>query len=896
MSRAGPRWLVPEQVQTSAMDCGPAALTALLAAHGITASYGRLREACQTSVDGTSIDVIEDVANRLGLDADQVMLPIDMLERAAAHALPCLIVTLLPSGATHFVVVWNRIGPWVQVMDPASGRVWRRWSEFRREIYQHRMVVPATIWHAWASSDEAHAIWHEACRDAGIATERATALIERARATRDWYPLAVLDAALRLTLALIRADGLSPGRDAERFVGGCLDSLDDEAQSNVDIIPRSYWFARPAPPLDGEAAVVVGGAVLLRVHGAREERPALEELPEALAAALREPPAHPERLIAQVLGRNGWFALLALLLASSVAAVAVSAEALLLQTLLRLPSQWSNGDITVQLALAGGAFLAVLALLTLLNHALARIIGRRIEVRLRIALLEKIARLGSQYFHSRLVSDMAGRAHGLASLRNLPHVAVSIVTTVLQLVFTALGLIWISPDSAGFMVAIVGIFTALAFLVVPIVGEADRSVGNHEGALRQLVLDVLVGLTPLRLHRAQRAIQREYEQRLVAWWHADAGLSRLAAVLQVVSGVLFSLAAVYQVDAYLQRGGEQHRVLLLLFWTVNLLALTSSLVGLLQQYPRLRNRVASLLEPLGAPDEIDADMQHGQAGAPSELSPQPPSGGVAISYQDVTIAAGGHTILEGLSLQIEPGEHVAIVGPSGAGKSSLVGVVLGWHAPGSGRCLVDGQPLDGMRTRALRRQIAWLDPAVQLWNRSLLANLGYGRTAGAIAPDLLADAVLYGVVERLPHGLQTDLGEGGGLVSGGEGQRVRLGRILNHPAPRLVILDEPFRGLDRGLRAALLARVRTRWPGSTLLCITHDVAETRQFPRVLVIEGGRLVEDGAPDALLNQPDSRYAAMLAAEQRVATEGWASRAWRRVTIRDGMVEPHAASNNE
>lgn len=895
MSPARARWLIPEHVQTSAMDCGPAALTALLAAHGITASYGRLREACQTSVDGTSIDVLEDVANLLGLEAEQVMLPIDMLDRAAARATPCLIVTVLPSGATHFVVLWNRIGPWVQVMDPASGRMWRRWRDVRRTIYQHRMLVPAAVWHDWAVSDEARAIWLEVCRDAGMTAEQAHALIERASTAQDWYPLAVLDAALRLMTALIRSAGLRPGHDAERLVAGCLDSLDDVPRLRFDLIPSPYWFARPAPPLDGEEAVAISGAVLLRVHGARDEQPAIETLPDALAAALREPPAYPERLLLQLIGRDGWFAPAALLLSSGVAAVAVAAEALLLQTLLRLPSQWSGGAQLTQLALAGGAFLVVLALLNMLNYALARIIGRRLEVRLRIALLEKIARLGSHYFHSRLVSDMAGRAHGLSSLRNLPNVAVSTVTTALQLVFTAIGLVWLSPDSAGFTLLIMGAFAGLAILVVPIVSEADRSVGNHEGALRQLILDVLAGLMPLRLHSAQRAVQREYEQRLVAWWHADASLVRLSVGLQVVSGVLFSLAAFYQVDTYLQRGGDQYRVLLLLFWTVNLLSLTSALVGLLQQYPRLRNRILTLLEPLGAPDEAAAHpVTPAAAGAPDE--PAPAAAGVAISCHDVSIQAGGHTILAGLSLRIEPGEHVAIVGPSGAGKSSLVGILLGWHTPSAGMCLIDGQPLDGRHVRALRRHIAWLDPAVQLWNRSLLANLSYGRAAGVIRPNLLADAVLYGVIERLQQGLQTDLGEGGGLVSGGEGQRVRLGRALNHPAPRLVILDEPFRGLDRSLRAELLARVRARWPDITLLCITHDVAETRQFARVLVIEGGRLAEDGTPDDLAARPDSRYAAMLAAEQRVDATGWANRAWRRVTIRDGMIEPYHVRDPE
>src|SRR5207247_204276 len=161
---------------------------------------------------------------------------------------------------------------------------------------------------------------------------------------------------------------------------------------------------------------------------------------------------------------------------------------------------------------------------------------------------------------------------------------------------------------------------------------------------------------------------------------------------------------------------------------------------------------------------------------------------------------------------VPAGSHVAIVGPSGAGKSSLVGLLLGWHKPSVGRVVVDGEPLGGARLARLRRETAWVDPAIQLWNRSLLDNLRSG------ARD-----------------------------QGGEGQRVRFGRALVRGDARLVILDEPFRGLDRTKRRELLSKARELWRGATLLCVTHDVAETLGFERVLVVEGGRVVED-APAA------------------------------------------------
>ena len=194
--------------------------------------------------------------------------------------------------------------------------------------------------------------------------------------------------------------------------------------------------------------------------------------------------------------------------------------------------------------------------------------------------------------------------------------------------------------------------------------------------------------------------------------------------------------------------------------------------------------------------------------------------------------ASGQTILQNIYLQIAAGCHVAIVGPSGAGKSSLVGLLLGWHRPAVGTVLVDGSPIN----ESLRREIAWVDPAVHLWNRSFFENLRYGTPENIPLPVSRAMhmADLYEVLERLPNGFETRLGEGGGLVSGGEGQRLRVGRAMLRSEARLVILDEPFSGLGREQRHELMARVRRLWKHATLLCITHDVGETEEFDRVLL--------------------------------------------------------------
>ena len=107
------------------------------------------------------------------------------------------------------------------------------------------------------------------------------------------------------------------------------------------------------------------------------------------------------------------------------------------------------------------------------------------------------------------------------------------------------------------------------------------------------------------------------------------------------------------------------------------------------------------------------------------------------------VRAGGHTILDGIDLDIPAGQHVAIVGPSGAGKSTLIGLLLGWHRASSGRLLADGDPLEGSARNAMLRDTAWVDPSVQLWNTSLFDNLTYSAGTPGALPDAVAGADLH---------------------------------------------------------------------------------------------------------------------------------------------------------
>jgi ABC-type multidrug transport system fused ATPase/permease subunit len=345
------------------------------------------------------------------------------------------------------------------------------------------------------------------------------------------------------------------------------------------------------------------------------------------------------------------------------------------------------------------------------------------------------------------------------------------------------------------------------------------------------------------------------------------------------------------VEHFLRAGGVTGGDLLLVYWALKLPAVGSALSSLAQQYPGQRNVLLRLLEPLSTPEELVAAQA-----IPGKSENEPSSGAkpgrigaVGIAIKDGSVIAAGHTILRDVELQITPGEHVAIVGRSGAGKSTLIGLLLGWHRLATGQLLVDDRHLTTADQEALRRETAWVDPGIQIWNQSFLDNLGYATEDDGLArmSGAIDAATLRGVLQKLPQGLQTSLGEGGGLLSGGEGQRVRLGRALLQTNVRLALLDEPFRGMDRGQRSALLADARQWWKDTTLLCVTHDVGETLPFNRVLVIENGRIVEDGSPARLAAGP-SRYRELLDAETLVRDQMWKGKQWRRIQMHNGRVE--------
>ncbi|MEY4510450.1 MAG: hypothetical protein RLZZ450_2572 [Pseudomonadota bacterium] len=882
---------VPEVLQTSSMDCGPAALCSLLRGMGRVVDYARLRDACNVQLDGTSIDTLEELARELGLDATQMLLPLDCVLLPDQRALPAIAVVTLPGGLAHFVVIWRRVGQRVLIMDPARGRRWLTVEQLQRELFVLRAPVSAQAFRVFAATPDFIAPLSARLHKLVGADERRRLL---AQALRDptCHGLAKLDAVVRATESLVRAGALRAPRETARLLARWCDASDDEGGAAGP--PAQHWFVSPA--IDDtssagdtqEAQVVLSGAVVLVVRGVRSAVDAAQQAEQAarsaslLDASLRAftpTPTLAARCVS-LLGVPGG-RLLALLVAGSIAlALGGVFESVLLRGQLDLSMHLSCPR---QRQLATLAVLSWLLVITVWELWLARAalaLGRHIEAQLRIAVLRKLPRLHAQYFHTRAVSDLAERSHMVHLVRGLPSFATSALRALSGLAATALGMVWLSPDSVARVIV-----AALASLLVPLL--LQRSLVERDGRLRaqtaslsRLYFDVLRGATALRAHRGQDAMHAEHEGQLHAWRELGGSFAQLGIRLELIVGVASAGLTAWLFWSYMASVGDATYALLFLYWALTFPAYGRELALLVRQLPSFYNVLRRLFEPLDEP-EVGASSNEpvAQAKAPA---------GLAIRCTDVEVRAGGQALLSGLDLSIARGEHVAVVGASGAGKSTLIACLLGVARPSHGVVSIDGEPLTDARLPWLRAQTAWVDPSVQLWNRSLYDNVGYGREDHAPGiQEALRRSEVSRLAATLPDGLQTTLGEAGRGLSGGEGQRVRFARGLCHRDAKLVLLDEPLRGLDRSRRERLLLDARELWADATLVCVTHDVVETLAFDRVLVFERGRLVEDGVPRTLCTQLGSRYAALLGAEREVLRTLRRDRSWRRLWLEGGAL---------
>jgi ATP-binding cassette subfamily B protein len=871
------------------MDCGVAAVATLLAGYGIAVSYERLRELCQTSVDGTSIDSLDDLCNDLGLDVCQHVVRVDTVADVMEGRYPLIAVISRGSPLAHYVTVWRRVGKYLQVMDPSGGRRWVHIRKFESELYRHPFRLSTESWRVWMNSSsfrDALELRARACL-----TPARTARISEAFERMDAREVSAIDASLRLVDITARAAGRKPRSWNDEL----FDRAFDDAMRGEQF-PEEMRAILP----DDDHVRTVGAVLLAPARAGKEPKSPRPDAAEAPSLGQRLVAPRFEGATASVspVGHRWTFRELNRIVADVrpfVFALLVGVVTLTIATTFELVAYRAALDAphlfkTFGSRIGASAAIATLATVILTLEAAAAFgsakLGRYFELELRMATLFSLPRVDDHFIRSRPVSDLTYRAHNLVRVRQLPSSALAAARALGDLIVTLAAIAWLDTKYVS-PVLVGGALLAVALVATRSrLRELDTRNQIHASRLLTLFLDALRGLRPIRLHGYQDAFRADQRRELELWRATGTDLVYANARLEAVNGFAGTALLVAVFSAFVTSRGDPRIFVLLAFWAFRIPPTIKALIALAQTYPVQRLALSRLLEVTR------------YSSAPESDGPPAVEGngrGVSIQLRRASVVANGTPILTGVDLDVPSGQHVAIVGPSGSGKSTLMSLLLGFQRPAEGEVLVDGAPLGEVELRGLRSVTAWVDPSVQLWNGTVRQNVEYAVHGFARRPFLetAETSGLVGVLDNLERGLDTLVGAEGCLVSGGEGQRIRLARALRRAQTRLVVLDEAFRGLDRPTRALLARNARNTWRQTTMFFVSHDIGHALEFDRVLVIEGGRIVEDGRPLALRDRP-SRFRELLDSEQRALDELWGTNEWRRVRIADGrMIDDRVAS---
>jgi len=503
--------------------------------------------------------------------------------------------------------------------------------------------------------------------------------------------------------------------------------------------------------------------------------------------------------------------------------------------------------LIVQVCLAVMLSSVVAAAFTLLQNLTILRLEGRIESTLQPAVWDRLLRLPTKFFSARSTGELASAAMGISAIRRLlagigPSVAQSLTIGTMNLGL----LLWYSVPMAlaaiGMLVVIGAVFLGLGLWQV----RWQRRLVVLSNKLNNQAFQTLRGLPKLRVAAAENYAYAAWASEFARSRELQHRLGRIKNLNAVLGAVYLPLCSLlmFMLLAGPARGSMS---------ASDFLTFNTSVTMLLTSVTSLTGAFVSAVAALPLFEEIRPVLEATPEVRGAATRPGPLTGALEARRLSFRYSDDGPLVLDDVSFEVRPGEFVAVVGPSGCGKSTLLRLLIGFDRPVSGSVLYDGQDLSALDQSAVRRQCGVVLQNAQPFSGSLLDVIC--GTESYTPEEAMAAAELAGLaddIKRMPMGLHTIV-SGAGAISGGQRQRLMIAQALIR-RPRILFFDEATSALDNETQRVVIES--TRKLNATRVVIAHRLSTVMDADRVVVMENGKIAEQGAPGVLLADAGGR----------------------------------------
>jgi len=494
---------------------------------------------------------------------------------------------------------------------------------------------------------------------------------------------------------------------------------------------------------------------------------------------------------------------------------------------------------------------AVLALASGARYYLVMTLGERVVADLRADLFTHLTRLDPSFFDTEKTGDIASRLS--ADTTQLKATFGSSASLALRNLFLFVGAITMmvvtSPKLSAFVVAAIPVIVLPLYAAGRSVRQRSRRAQDRLAEATAFAAESLSAVRVMQSFLAENFTAGRYREAAFGAYEAARAMSQAralvtAAALFLAFGsvvVVLKFGAQEVIAGRMTGGALSQFVLFAVFGA-----------GALGQLSEVWNEVSQAAGAAGRIGEIMAVKPRIVAPAQPLKLAKPVRGD--LSFLNVSFAYPGReddSVLRDVSFRIAPGEVVAIVGPSGAGKSTLFQLALRFYDPASGKVRLDGVDISRLDPASLRAEIALVPQDAFIFGATVADNIAYGAPGATheAVVDAARQAAADSFIAALPQGYDTPLGERGVTLSGGERQRIAIARAILKDAP-VLLLDEATSALDAESETLVQGALETLMKGRSTLVIAHRLATIVNAHRILVIEAGRLVEEGSHASLM----------------------------------------------